>query len=106
MSDNNHPPKIDDVLDALRSFLTERGSAYGLQAIGCFGSVARGNANAGSDVDIVYKVTPSARLTLFDLAELREELMQALGRPVDLLEYREGMPPRLQERVGREAIYT
>lgn len=96
----------EEVLKTLRDFLAERGHDYGLRALGCFGSVARGEASAESDVDVVYQVTPPSRLTLFDLALLREELVERLGHPVDLLEFREGMPRRLMERVKREAIYA
>lgn len=77
-----------------------------MQALGCFGSVARGEATAGSDVDVVYRVAQSARLTLLDLALLREELMERLGRPVDLIEFRAGMPARLRERLQQEAVYA
>jgi uncharacterized protein len=106
MSNTERTPRMEEVLEALRAFLIRRGDAYGLQALGCFGSVARMEATAESDVDVVYRVTPSARLTLFDLALLREELMKELGRPVDLIEYRDEMPARLRERVKREAVYA
>lgn len=96
----------EEVLEKLRAFLAERGDAYELQALGCAGSVARGEAMADSDVDVVYEVTPSARLTLFDLALFREELMERLGRPVDLIEFRAGMPARLRARLQKEAVYA
>jgi len=106
MSSTDHPWLKEEVLEQLRAFLSERGSAYGLQALGCFGSVARGEATSASDVDIVYQVSPSTRLTLFDLALLREELVELLDRSVDLIEFREEMPARLRERVREEAVYV
>ncbi|MBJ7901107.1 MAG: hypothetical protein GC158_14580 [Cyanobacteria bacterium RI_101] len=65
----------EDVLKTLGEFLATREQHYGLEILGCFGSVARNEATADSDVDIVYQVTPSARLTLFDLALIRDELI-------------------------------
>jgi len=99
-------PQRDDVLRKLRAFLAERGEAYRLEALGCFGSVARSEATAQSDVDVVYRAHPDAKLTLFDLALLRDELVTLLGRPVDLVELRDGMPPRLKQRVEKEATYA
>ena len=96
----------EEVLEKLRVFFAERGEVYQLQALGCFGSVARGEATAGSDVDVVYRVGPAARLSLLDLALLREELMERPGRPVDLIEFRAGMPARLRERLQQEAVYA
>lgn len=96
----------EEVLAKLEAFLSERGATYGLAALGCFGSVARREAGVDSDVDVVYRVLPQAKLTLFDLALMREELVERLGRPVDLIELREGMPQRLKARVEREAAYV
>jgi predicted nucleotidyltransferase len=96
----------EDVLKTLGEFLAMRGQHYSLDVLGCFGSIARDEGMADSDVDIVYQVTPSARLTLFDLALMRDELIDLLGHPVDLIEFREQMPVRLRERLRQEAIYV
>lgn len=95
-----------DVLAKLKTFLVQRGHAYGLLAIGCFGSVARSEATSESDVDIVYQTNSSTCITLFDLVLLRDELMDLLGRPVDLIEFRENMPAKLRDRLEKEAIYA
>ena len=106
MEQNAKIPCLEDVIAKLETFLSDRGSAYGLSALGCFGSVARQQATLESDVDVVYQVVPSARLTLFDLVLLREELVLLLGRTVDLVEFRERMPQRLKERLKQEAVYV
>ncbi|MDG2989650.1 nucleotidyltransferase domain-containing protein [Candidatus Synechococcus calcipolaris G9] len=90
----------------LKQFLQERGEQFALAALGYFGSYARNEAHPDSDVDIVYQPLPSARLTLFDVVLLREELMERLGRPVDLIHFRERMPAGLRERVRQEAVYV
>lgn len=106
MSDVPRIPQRAEVLAQLGAFLREHGEAYGLEALGCFGSVAREEARADSDVDVVYRARLDAKLTLFDLALMREELVARLGRPVDLIELRDGMPARLKERVERDVAYV
>ncbi len=97
---------LEEVLAKLEAFLKERGAVYGLATLGCFGSVARQQARANSDVDVVYRIHPGAKMTLLDLALMHEELVERLGCPVDLLELREGMPARLRARVEQEAAYV
>lgn len=48
-----------------------------------FGSVARGDADDDSDVDLLVEFLPEA--TLFDLAALELTLADLLGRPVDVM---------------------
>ena len=48
-----------------------------------FGSLARGDATLGSDIDLLVDPLPGA--TLFDLGGLQVELQQLLGARVDLL---------------------
>ena len=52
---------------------------------GIFGSVARGEATAKSDVDILVRLPNS--VTLLGLARIQRELKRVLGRDVDLVEY-------------------
>lgn len=51
--------------------------------IGVFGSMARGQANESSDIDLV--VTFSKRKSLLQLVALERRLTAAMGRKVDLL---------------------
>ncbi|MFC5430162.1 nucleotidyltransferase family protein [Paraburkholderia denitrificans] len=50
---------------------------------GVFGSVARGEDEDGSDLDVLVDVLPGA--TLFDLGGIQFELQELLGVQVDLL---------------------
>lgn len=54
-----------------------------VEYIGIFGSVARGEAAAGSDVDVLVKF--SGRPTFTAYLKLDESLRQQLGRSVDLV---------------------
>ncbi len=53
-----------------------------------FGSVARGEQNEESDVDIYYEGEP---LSLFKMAALKEELENILESKVDIVRVRESM---------------
>jgi uncharacterized protein len=55
-----------------------------------FGSVARGEATLGSDVDVA--LLAAAPLELMRLGSLQERLVLALGRPVDVLDLHVASP--------------
>jgi hypothetical protein len=51
-----------------------------------FGSVLRNDFRPDSDVDVLVEFLPEAKLGLFDLVRMQEELKDILGREVDLVE--------------------
>jgi hypothetical protein len=55
-----------------------------------FGSVLREDFRPDSDVDVLVSFHPQAGWSLWDLAEMQEELEKMFGRPVDLVE-KEGL---------------
>lgn len=58
---------------------------YGIAKLSLFGSAARNELQAGSDVDVMVEFLPESRASLFEMAELKEELSAALGgREVDI----------------------
>lgn len=67
-----------------------------------FGSFARGESKANSDVDflIEYKVKNKS---LFDLVDLKNELEEILGRKVDIVTY-SSIYWRLRERILAEQV--
>lgn len=80
-----------------RAELEDRGVAR----LAVFGSVARGEADPESDVDLL--VTFDRPVGLFDLADLKDRLQALLHRPVDLTT-ENGLRPAMRERVLREAV--
>ena len=87
----------------LRAFKEERGDEYHLLALGYFGSYARNEATAESDVDIVFDTDAP---NLFRAARMLDELEQWLGCPVDLVQLRGLGNLRLKARVEKEAVYV
>jgi len=74
---------------------------YGARRVRVFGSVARGDADAQSDVDFLVDLDPGR--SLLDLGGLQFELEALLGCPVDVVTER-GLKERIRERVLREAV--
>jgi predicted nucleotidyltransferase len=67
--------------------------------LGVFGSVARGEATAQSDVDLLVKFSKGK--SLLAVVSLERQLSEALGRKVDLLT--EGdLSPYLRSRILRD----
>ena len=66
-----------------------------------FGSFARGEEQAGSDIDLLIEY--SAQQTLFDLLRLENELSQATSRKVDIVEYA-AIKSTIKERILSQAI--
>lgn len=64
--------------------------------VGLFGSMARGEANEQSDIDLL--VDFSKRKSLIDLVALENQLTDALGRKVDLLT-EPAISPYLRDRI-------
>jgi len=70
-----------------------------VRQIGVFGSVARGEADEQSDIDLV--VSFSKRISLLKMVALERQFSDALGRKVDLLT-EEAISPYLRERIKRD----
>lgn len=64
-------------------------------------SVARGEANAESDIDFLVKFEPTR--SLIDQALLKQDLEALLERPVDVVS-ENGINPLLRNRILSEAI--
>jgi uncharacterized protein len=67
-----------------------------------FGSAARGEMQATSDVDLLVEFQPDAKIGLLRFAELEEELAATLGRRVDLVS-KGGLKRAIRSRVLAEA---
>ena len=83
----------DDILTVARQ--------NGAHDMRIFGSVARGQANASSDLDILVRFDPDR--TLFDHGELVMDLQDLLGVKVDVLD-EDGLRPRFRHHVMKEAV--
>lgn len=71
----------------------------GVVQIALFGSVARGEADQQSDIDLIVEF--SQRISLLRFAALERQLSEALGRRVDLLT-EAAISPYLRETIKRD----
>jgi hypothetical protein len=76
-----NPAVLPDA-DVLRAFC-ER---WKIRQLAVFGSVLRGDFSPASDVDVLVSFEAEARITAFDLVDMRDELRQLFGHEVNLVE--------------------
>ena len=70
-----------------------------------FGSVARGEAGADSDVDVLVELDSAAGLTLLDYVAVKRKIEKIIGGPVDLAN-RKNLKPLLRQNILDEAVYA
>ncbi len=73
----------------------------GVTRAGLFGSAARGQLTAKSDVDLLVDLPKKTSLLSF--VDIKLQLEEMLKRPVDLVEYA-AIKPRLKERILNEEV--
>jgi len=74
---------IEQLLSTKREEVLRIAEKHGARNIRLFGSAARGEARDASDLDFLVEMDPGR--SLLDLAALRNELMDLLGREVDVV---------------------
>ena len=91
--------------EVLRRLAAQRSkvSAFKVKSLAVFGSVARGEARADSDVDILVEFQGPA--TFDGYMKLKTFLEDVLNQRVDLLT-RRGLRPELAPAIEREAVYV
>lgn len=73
----------------------------GVSRSSIFGSYVRGEEREDSDVDILVEFPKG--LNLFDVAELKYKLEDALGKKVDLVDY-DRIKPQLKPQIMSEQV--
>ena len=75
-------PSLDRVL-RIRDRIVETLQRWGVTNVRLFGSVARGDAGPGSDIDLLVSVPKGT--SYFDIADMQTELEALLDAPVHLV---------------------
>lgn len=99
-------PELDDIhpaelLAAATPILKVLAADRGYRRLAVFGSVARGAAQPGSDIDLI--VEAPAGTSSFGFLQFKHLIEQVLGREIDLVEYG-GLKPTLDDDIRREAV--
>ncbi len=92
---------LDELLRSKREDILRIAAKYGAYNVRIFGSVARGEADSESDIDLLVNMEPGR--SLLDLCGLLIDLEELLGCKVDVVTEK-GLRDRIRERVLKEAV--
>ncbi len=92
---------LNDLLQEKREDILQLAKEYGAYNVRVFGSVARGEADEKSDIDLLVDMQEGR--TLFDLGGLLMDLQETLNCKVDVATEKI-LRDRIKERVLKDAI--
>ncbi|MEO1653337.1 MAG: nucleotidyltransferase domain-containing protein [Bacteroidota bacterium] len=72
----------DSILSRIREYLSNKP----IEKAWLFGSFAREEESADSDIDLLIRFVENKRITLFDLIDIQQDLEEKTGRQVDLVQ--------------------
>jgi predicted nucleotidyltransferase len=91
---------VYDLLRNRREEIIRIAAGHGARNVRVFGSVARGDADECSDIDLLVEMEPGR--SLLDRSELVADLQDLLGRKVDIVT-EDGIYWLLKRRILKEA---
>ena len=91
-----------EALQRLRAHETEL-RALGIDQLSLFGSVARGDENERSDVDLAAKLDYGRCPGLFEFVDLTDRLRDLLGSKVDLVS-EPARRQRFQDQIDKDRV--
>ncbi len=75
--------------------------SHGARSVSVFGSLARGEEDAESDIDLLIELDPDR--SLLDIVAMKLDIEDLTGRKVDIVT-RKGVSPYLAEKIFEEAV--
>ncbi|MDY6277396.1 MAG: nucleotidyltransferase domain-containing protein [Bacteroidales bacterium] len=93
----------DKILSMLKVYYLCNFEKLGIDNIGLFGSFARGEAGADSDIDIIISLK---KPNLFLYSQIADNLETVFGRRVDLVSAKAHHTEKFKEQLEKEAIYV
>jgi predicted nucleotidyltransferase len=90
------------VVRALRAHAADL-RTLGVTRLWLFGSLARGDPGRRSDIDVLISVPPAQKFSLLDLAAVRLELCDLLGRDTNVV-IREDVQPRFWKTIRDDLV--
>ena len=100
-ADGSRAGDLRQLLQDKRGDILRLAAKHGASNVRVFGSVARGDADFTSDIDLLVTLEPGQ--SLLDHVALWRDLEALLGRKVDVVT-EGGLKARLRDRVLREAV--
>lgn len=99
--DGEKPVTREQVISSLRTHAGEL-HRYGVSRLYLFGSVAREEARADSDVDLFFD-TDNPKFSLIELADVQQRISTILGIDADVMT-RGSLHPQLRPRIEADAL--
>lgn len=96
------PASLSEALSTLRSHEPEL-RRLGVSHAAIFGSLARGEAVGGSDIDVLVELDPRSPIGLFEYARLKLHIAEMLGGSADVVN-RKTLKPLLRSAILHDAV--
>ncbi len=100
--ENRAAPSLAEIITILRAN-KDRLRGFGVFHMDLFGSIARGEAAPGSDIDIAVEFKKRPAMSLSKFAALKAQIAEILNRDVDLTE-RQKLLPDIRQGFERDAV--
>ena len=94
----------DEVISYLKQNMTLLNERFGVTRIGIFGSFARGEQSAASDIDMVVEMEKD-RKNIHSFLNLKRFLEKEMSREIDL-GFEHSMKPAIKEKIIKQIIYA
>jgi predicted nucleotidyltransferase len=95
---------LQDVLETLRAHEPDL-RRLGVAHAAVFGSVARGEASTGSDVDVLVELDESRPMGVFEYARLKLYFNELIDGPIDVVN-RRTLKPLLQASILHDVVHA
>ena len=93
----------DECINILMAYMNILKEKYGITSLSLFGSTARNEQTASSDIDVfVDTKTPNP----FLLMDAKEFLENVTGSSVDIVRNHQNLNPRLRKRILKDGIFV
>jgi hypothetical protein len=92
-----------EIIDKIKEKKDFLATNYAISEIGLFGSVARGEDNKKSDIDLMISFENKKKVSLFDLIHIKHYFEDLLGKKIDLV-HKPMIRPSLKKQIIKEAI--
>jgi uncharacterized protein len=96
-----------NIIDAIATLRRHEDAlrARGIRHAAVFGSVARGDNQPDSDLDILVEFEPEAEGSIYEYVRLKNYIAGLFDRPVDVID-RDALKPHLRAPSARDAVYA
>lgn len=91
-----------EIVEMLRCYKEQYAEKYGIETLGLFGSVARGEQDEKSDIDVFIRLRKTSYYTLMDI---KEDLENLFNKKIDLITLHETMRSLFKRNIEQDAIY-